>query len=157
MPDEKPGKIKIIDSKEYLGAVKDLVLSGRTVSLTVTGGSMTPFLAGGRDRVFLSPVTAPLRKGNVVMYTRPNGQYILHRIVRVRECSVFDIAGDAQTEIECGVRREQIFAKVTSIERKGKRISPPSFFWFFFAHIWIRLIPARKKIIRLETALHIKL
>ena len=154
MPDAKPEKIKIIDSKEFLGAVKDLVLSGRTVSLTVTGGSMTPFLAGGRDRVFLSPVTAPLKKGDIVMYTRPNGQYILHRIVRVRECNVFDIAGDAQTEIECGVRREQIFAEVTSIERKGRKISPPSFFWFFFAHIWIRLIPARQRIMGLRFILY---
>ena len=156
MPDAKPEKIKIIDSKEFLGAVKDLVLSGRTVSLTVTGGSMTPFLAGGRDRVFLSPVTAPLKRGDVVMYTRPNGQYILHRIVRVRECNVFDIAGDAQTEIECGVRREQIFAEVTSIERKGRKISPPSFFWFFFAHIWIRLIPARQRIMGLRFILYKK-
>ena len=46
-----------------------------TVVLTVTGGSMLPLLAGGRDRVTLGPVPERLRRGEVLLYRRADGSY----------------------------------------------------------------------------------
>ena len=51
-----------------------------TVVLTVTGGSMLPLLAGGRDRVTLGPVPERLRRGEVLLYHRADGSYVLHRL-----------------------------------------------------------------------------
>ena len=65
-----------------------------------------------------------------------------HRICGVHGES-YDLIGDGQTEIEHNVRREQIFARVTQVERKGKRLAPGSFWWGFFEKVWIRMIPLR--------------
>lgn len=83
-----------------------------------------------------------LRKGDIVFYERPGGQFVVHRICGVHGES-YDLIGDGQTEIEHNVRREQIFARVTQVERKGKRLAPGSFWWGFFEKIWIRMIPLR--------------
>ena len=83
-----------------------------------------------------------LRKGDIVFYERPGGQFVVHRICGVHGESS-DLIGDGQTEIEHNVRREQIFARVTQVERKGKRLAPGSFWWGFFEKVWIRMIPLR--------------
>ncbi|MBQ4608162.1 MAG: S24/S26 family peptidase [Clostridia bacterium] len=123
--------------------LKGLVEEGKEVSIIVTGSSMNPFLIHQRDTVFFRRPDRPLRRGDIVFYQRDNGQYVLHRIVRVRG-DMFDIIGDAQTEIERGVRREQIFALVTKVKRKGKLIRPGDFWWMFFERVWLRMIPLRR-------------
>ena len=67
----------------------------------------------------------------------------MHRICRVRP-EGFYLVGDAQTEIEGPIRREQIFGRVVSVRRKGRRIGPGNFWWEFFEHVWIRVIPLRR-------------
>lgn len=114
-----------------------------SVPLAVTGGSMTPFLAPGRDQVFLSKISRPLKRGDVILYRRDSGQYVLHRICRVRG-EALSLVGDAQTIIEEGVRREQALALVTAVQRKGKLLKPGCFCWTFFEKIWIRMIPLRR-------------
>ncbi|MBQ2948874.1 MAG: S24/S26 family peptidase [Clostridia bacterium] len=123
--------------------LKGLVEEGKEVSIIVTGSSMNPFLIHQRDTVFFRRPDRPLRRGDIVFYQRDNGQYVLHRIVRVRG-DMFDIIGDAQTEIEFGVRREQIFALITKVKRKGKLIRPGDFWWMFFERVWLRMIPLRR-------------
>lgn len=140
--------LKIVDNEAFLGVVEELIKSGREVKIPVSGGSMTPFLIHRRDSVILFPIESPLKKGDVVLYRRNNGMYVLHRIVRVKEGDVFDICGDAQREIETGVKREDIFARAGVIERKGKLIYPQSLFWKFFSVIWIRIIPLRRAMLK---------
>ena len=72
----------------------------------------------------------------------PGGQFVVHRICRVH-ADGYNIIGDAQTEIEHHVQRKQIFARVTKVERKGKILVPGTFWWEFFAQVWIRIIPLR--------------
>ena len=81
-----------------------------------------------------------------MFYQRDNGQFIMHRIVKARRDGSYDIVGDNQTEIERGVRRDQIFAVVTKVKRKGRWIRPGDFWWEFFAHVWRRIIPLRRMI-----------
>ena len=135
---------RMIDNEVYIGLLRELIRGGQEVSLLIAGGSMTPFLIHRRDRVILSPITAPLRRGDVVMYQRRNGQYVLHRIVGCRKDGTFVLCGDAQTVREYGIRAEQIFARVTAAERKGKWIRPGDAFWIFFAQVWSRVIPLRR-------------
>ena len=56
--------------------------SGSAV-LTVTGWSMLPMLHQGRDTVTLSPLPEKLKKYDLPLYQRENGQYVLHRIGKV--------------------------------------------------------------------------
>ena len=117
--------------------------------LVVTGSSMTPFLVSGRDTVFLSRLERPARRGDILLYRRDSGQYVLHRVWRVETDGTFTIVGDAQTELERGIRADQVIARVTAVERKGKRMGPGSFWWEFFEKVWIRMVPLRRLVWRL--------
>ena len=56
------------------------------------------------------------------------------------------LVGDAQTQIEGPLRREQIFARIIKVRRKGKILEPGNFWWEFFEHVWIRIIPVRRAV-----------
>lgn len=123
---------------EYLQMIRE----GITAPLTVTGNSMSPYLIHLRDTVFLSPIREKPKRGDIVLYRRDNGAYILHRVYRV-EKDTWTMVGDAQTVPETGLREEQLLAVVTSAERKGRREGPGSFWWEFFRVVWIRMVPLR--------------
>ena len=131
-----------VDTAEYVGVLCGLVEEGHEVSMLVSGSSMSPFLIHLRDTIYFRKPERPLRAGDMVFYQRDSGQYVMHRILRVRG-DVYDIIGDAQTEIERGVRRDQIFAVITRVKRKGRLIGPGDFWWAFFARVWTKLIPLR--------------
>ena len=111
--------------------------------LVITGNSMTPFLIPGRDTVYLSRLERPVRRGDILLYQRKSGQYVLHRVWKVEKDGTFTMVGDAQTELEHGIREDQIIAIVTFALRKGKPMFPGSFVWEFFAKVWIRMVPLR--------------
>ena len=119
--------------------------------LVITGSSMTPFLVPGRDTVFLSRMNGPVKRGQVLLYQRDSGAYILHRVYRVRK-GCFTMVGDAQTELEQGIRPDQVIAVVTCAKRKGKMQTPGCFWWEFFEKIWIRMVPLRPAVRRIYTA-----
>ena len=133
---------RLVDTAEYVGVLRGLVEEGHEVSMLVSGSSMSPFLIHLRDTIYFKQPDRPLRAGDIVFYQRDSGQYVMHRILRVRG-EVYDIIGDAQTQIERGVRRDQIFAIITRVKRKGKLIGPGDFWWTFFARVWTKLIPLR--------------
>lgn len=133
---------RLVDTAEYVGVLRGLVEEGHEVSMLVSGSSMSPFLIHLRDTIYFKKPDRPLRAGDIVFYQRDSGQYVMHRILRVRG-DVYDIIGDAQTEVERGVRRDQIFAIITRVKRKGKLIGPGDFWWTFFARVWTKLIPLR--------------
>ena len=111
--------------------------------LVISGSSMTPFLADGRDTVYLSRLERPARRGDMLLYQRAGGQYVLHRVWKAEKDGTFTMVGDAQTELEPGIREDQIIAIVTSVVRKGKPMAPGGFWWEFFEKVWIRMVPLR--------------
>lgn len=135
-------KLRIADPEELMKPLLELVEQGETVPLVISGGSMTPFLIHRRDTVYLSGVSRVLKKGDMILYRRDGGSYVLHRICRVRE-GCYDLVGDAQTVIERGIRPDQVLAVVTAVRRKGKLMKKGSFWWTFFETVWIRMIPLR--------------
>ena len=102
--------MKRMDTRAYVGMLKELVEQGREVRMVISGSSMAPFLIHGRDSIFFRAPERELRKGDIVFYERPGGQFVVHRICRVH-ADGYDIIGDAQTEIEHHVQRKQIFAR----------------------------------------------
>ena len=82
----------------------------------------------------------------MILYRRDSGRYILHRIYRV-ESGSYTLVGDAQTQLETGIRPDQVLARVCCVRRKGRLQKPGCFWWDFFEHIWIRLVPMRPRIL----------
>ena len=141
-------RAKSVDTALLLEEYRTLLQTVDTLPLRITGNSMAPFLVHLRDTVYLSRVDRPLKRGDIVLYQRKNGTYILHRIY-AREGAAFAMVGDAQTYIEHGISEEQIFAWVCYAVRKGKKQAPGSFWWEFFEKIWIRMVGLRPWLMRL--------
>ena len=126
--------------EEYRQLLEDENITA--LPLVISGNSMNPFLVHGRDTVYLSKVKHPLKKGDMILYRRDNGAYILHRICQV-DGETYTLVGDAQTQLEPGVRQDQVLAVVNAVCRKGKILRSGNFWWDFFAQIWIRMISLR--------------
>lgn len=129
---------------------RQLLAAGETLPLPVLGSSMSPFLVHGRDTVWLSAPRKPLRTGDLVLYQRSNGKFILHRIYKVCDGS-YTMIGDAHNVPEYGIRENQIFGVAVSVRRKGKIQKPGTFWWSFFQRVWIRMIPLRPVVLRIYT------
>lgn len=145
--------MKTIDTRQYLALLEELSANNETVGVPVSGFSMNPFLANERDQVFFQYPDRPLKRGDIVFFKRNNGQYVLHRIWKAAPEGYY-IVGDAQTQIEGPIDRDQIFGLVTQVRRKGKLIGPRNFWWQFFAKVWIRMVPVRPAVMRLYAGLY---
>lgn len=140
-----------VSTNEYVSVLRELVEEGKEVSMLIAGSSMAPFLIHERDYIYFKKPERELKKGDMVFYQRDNGQFVMHRIWKVKPDGYY-IVGDAQEEIEGPVRREQIFARITKIKRKETWIQEGDFWWEFFEHVWIHLIPVRRFLMRLYAA-----
>jgi hypothetical protein len=134
--------VKALSPEELIPPLLELLKETDCVPLVISGSSMTPFLVHHRDTVYLSRIHRPLQRGDMILYRRDNGRYILHRIYRA-EPDGYTLVGDAQTALEHGIRPDQILALVSAVRRKGRYLGPGSFWWLFFRHIWIRMVPIR--------------
>lgn len=141
---------RVLDTQQYLDTVCSLLQQGeRSVAVPVAGSSMVPFLING-DIVYLDRPDGPIQRGDIVLYTRFSGRYILHRVVRVRKDGSLIMAGDAQTELELIPDTGQVHARVTMVRHKGKINTPGQFRWWAYRHIWLWLRPLRPLLMRLR-------
>ncbi len=135
-------QVRHVDAQQLLESYRSLLETVDRLPLRVSGSSMSPFLVHDRDTVYLTRPKGLPRVGDIVLYRRRSGAYILHRVCRA-EGKHFCAVGDAQTEIECGLAAEQIIAVVCCAVRKGRRQAPGCFWWEFFEKVWVRVIPCR--------------
>lgn len=143
------GKVRTVNTQFYVGMLKELVYEGKEVSIVISGNSMAPFLIHQRDRILISPIKEPLRRGDMAFFQRKTGQYVMHRIRFVRKNretgqEEYYFIGDNQTQTEGPIAREQIFGVITAVQRKGKWLNPGDFWWEFFRHVWLTIIPFRR-------------
>lgn len=125
---------------------------GGEATLTVTGVSMLPMLYNRRDSVKLAVITAPLKKGDLILYRRENGQYVLHRIVRCRDVKEFVCCGDNQWEPET-VTAGQVMAVVSGFSRAGKTYTVTHRGYRLYVWLWVGLYPVRRVLIALRRVL----
>lgn len=134
---------RTLDTQDFLDFVCSMLQEGRTdVPIPVMGQSMVPFLHNS-DTVFLSLPNRPLKKGDIVLYQRNSGRYILHRICKIRKDGSLIMVGDAQQERELIPSQEQVRAIVTSVIHRDKPCTPKSLRWWLYSHVWLWLRPLR--------------
>jgi len=134
--------------QEIAPLITGLIKDGIPVSLTVTGNSMFPLFRHNKDKVVLvNPDNRNLKKGDIPLYKRDNGQYILHRIVGM-EGNTYKMAGDAQTDIESGIRHDNIIAVVSGFYRNGKYISCENTLYKIYTQLWLICLPIRKYLVK---------
>lgn len=123
---------KIVDTNAYVSVLRELAEEGRVVSMQIAGSSMSPFLCHRRDYIYFTRPEEELKRGDMVFYQRDSGQYVMHRIWKVRPEGYY-MVGDAQIQIEGPLRREQIFARIVRVKRKGRILEPGDFWWEFLS------------------------
>ncbi len=103
---------------EVMPFIRERLAAGENVRFTPHGTSMLPMILGGRDQVVLSPMPPRWKKYDLPLYQRDNGQFVLHRIVKLGD--TFTCIGDNQFGYETGIRPDQMIAVVTAFIRDGR-------------------------------------
>ena len=111
---------------------------------------MMPLIKEGRDVLVIERQEGRLKKYDIPLYRRASGQYVLHRIIKVREDS-YDICGDNRAEIEHGVTDGQILGKLVMLIREGRELSLDSTRYKLYTHLWCDLFFIRAFIIKLRS------
>ena len=107
---------------DLVPVIEEMVSSGGEFLLHPQGVSMLPYLREGRDSVMLCALQRAPKRGDILLYRRPSGTLVLHRVVRVEKDGTLSMRGDNQYFIERGVKKEQVIATVKRFFRDGKEI-----------------------------------
>lgn len=139
-----------------LSALKE----GQALKITPQGTSMCPFFYGGRDSVNVVVPQFPLKRGDIALYLRDNGTYVIHRIYKVKKTPTgteYYMMGDNQNWIEGPLRESQIHAVTKSIVRKGKLIDcDTNKLYRFLSGLWLFVRPLRPFFIKIWNNSNIK-
>ena len=135
---------RTLDTNVYLNAVCRMLSDGAaSVPVPVIGASMQPFLRTG-DFVYAELPGETIRKGDILLFHRPNGQYALRRVMKIRKDGYL-MQGDSQLEME-PIQTDWIRAKAISAKVGGQTLTQKSFRWWMFAYPWRWLAFWRKQI-----------
>lgn len=141
---------KCLPNEELLAWVAQDIKKGRSVTLTIRGNSMNPFLVDGRDQITLSPFTEDdLRPGAVILARESSGRLLLHRII-CRQKETITMLGDGNlyhTEQTCV---SNVVGLLTKAVRKGKEYDCHERTWKWYSALWLRLRPIRKELLSLH-------
>jgi len=118
------------------------------LAYTTRGVSMRPLLREGKDVVVIEKLKSHLKKYDTVLFIRENGQYVLHRILKVMDDKCW-IAGDNCISGEM-VSNEQIIGLMTSIKRNGKVIKVTDWRYRLYVYLWCAAYPVRFFVLRLK-------
>lgn len=127
-------KTRHVELDSLIPLIREQLARGQNVSFSPRGDSMLPMLRSGKDTVTLSPLPASLKKYDLPLYRRDNGQYVLHRIIRTGE--TYTCIGDHQYIYESGLRYDQMIAVVSGFTRKGKLYSVNDMRYRMYCHFW---------------------
>lgn len=137
-------KTKTIDKAVMMEEIRQMISEGKTVTITLKGNSMNPFIVHLRDQMTLGPwKDEEIRKGTVALVKDIYGNYLIHRIIK-REGNKVTLLGDgnvAQTET---ATLDNVIGIMRSLTRKGRTYTPKSLTWRLYSAVWMFLTPVRR-------------
>ena len=118
-------------------------LGKESVTFTVRGYSMRPFLEDCRDKVILTPPRKP-HTDDVVLARIDEKRYAMHRVIKV-EKDKYTMQGDGNPtymkEVFC---EADIIGIADAFIRKGKTVTTQSTTWRAYSAAWRILKPFRR-------------
>ena len=126
----------------WMPFIAERLSEGQTVRyLKFRGISMLPMLRQGKDSVELSPLLEKLKKYDLPVYKRSDGQYVMHRVIGEKE-GKYICLGDNTITLEY-IRPEQMIGVVSAFKRGEKRIEVSNRYYRLYCYFWVLLSPIR--------------
>lgn len=124
------------------------ILSGKPVITLTSGDSMEPLLFHHSTRVVIVKAHFPLKKGDLPVYKRPSGQFVMHRIVDVKEPYYYTRGDNRYFKEE--VPQEWILGIVKEIYRKDKHFMVSDWRYRIYVKVWNIIFPLRYLLYRVK-------
>jgi len=141
---------KRIFLREVTPLIEETLQGGGEVAFTPSGQSMLPMLRNRQDKIILVRPPEKLKKYDIPLYRRGNGQFVLHRVVDIKKDG-YVLCGDHQWQVEHGIRHEQVIGVVRAFYRGDKYIDcHVGKTYQLYCVIWTKLLPARQIFFKLR-------
>ncbi len=119
---------------------------GRLIYTNV-GDSMFPLIKEGRDLLVMERPRGRLKKYDIPLYKRDSGQYVLHRVLRVRD-EDYVICGDNRYSLEYGVTDRHVIGVLTAVIRDGRERPLSGIGYRLYVFLWCDLFPLRAVVLK---------
>ncbi len=116
--------------------------AGVAVTVCLAGDSMRPFIRRGTDRVTIVPVTRALRRGDVVLFERGDGSYVVHR-VRFLKDGFVQTLGDACWNPDGWMPMERVLGLAARFVRNGRVYTLDCSVSRLIGRVWMAALPLR--------------
>lgn len=115
------GEFYLADAIEV---IEEILACGGEFRMYPKGTSMLPLIKQGRDSVVLKRnFESVAKKWDIAFYRRTNGQFVLHRVMKIATDGSYIMCGDNQTQLEYGIRAEQIIGYVDRMYKGEREVS----------------------------------
>lgn len=118
---------------------RDIDLS---VNIQLYGNSMRPLIRYKRDLVTIRSVNRKLCSGDIVLFRRADGKYVVHRIIKCRGCWVQTLGDNCRTP-DAPVTAENVIGLVTYVQRGKHRLHVDTSFGRIMGRVWSISLPVR--------------
>ncbi len=107
-----------LNMETLLPFIEEAFNRGADFQIPITGTSMNPLLYQNRDFVKIVKPDLPLKIGDIPLYRRNDGAFVLHRVVGIKENGEYIMCGDNQFILEYGITDKNIIgiAKILVID-----------------------------------------
>lgn len=136
--------MKVVDTREYVGMLKELTEEGKEVSMMVFGSSMAPFLIHARDMIYFKRPDRELQK--VILYFSEKERAVRHAPDMEDQAGGVLYRGRCtDTDRRTGKERADICPDHQS-QKKRKVAGAGRFLVGILRHVWLHMIPLRRRI-----------
>ncbi len=107
--------------KDLEPLIREALEKGSTFTMIPRGTSMMPLFREGIDAVILSPLPHEVIEGDIILYKRKNGQFVLHRVMK-KVHDTYTMCGDNQIVFEKGIKKDMMIAMASGMIRDEDEI-----------------------------------
>lgn len=115
-----------VNMETLLPFIQEAFNRGVDFQIPITGTSMNPLLYQNRDFVKIVKPDLPLKTGDIPLYRRNDGAFVLHRVVGIKENGEYIMCGDNQFILEYGITDRNIIGVAKALIIDGKEIDVDS-------------------------------
>ncbi len=125
-------------------SLEKVILSAGCLCTHVKGTSMNPMLYENKHKVYIERNNDRLKVGDVALYKRLSGEYVLHRVMKVNNES-YVFCGDNHFVLERGILDNQILGVLKGYYENDKFIDlDKSFKYKVYKTFWGKSLACRR-------------